>query len=210
MRWKSLIAIPVCAAVLGGCFELQPTKEQAQLMDAMIFAVYDVEENTTDKFTLIPWKRDVRGEEIELHTVRNNSIFWSDEETNRKTRPSKYIRYSYHISTPEKCVFRIRRVDEWSQGASETEFTAYTSAEDIVLDLNKAYRFEIDLRGPDASVHFEGPAVMCRRDVSWCQNSWSHQIFPVDYYSYGVRSPSVQRRDKAIELLKKACPGKPY
>jgi hypothetical protein len=173
----------VLAALLGGC-EQQLSKEQAELLDAMIFAIEGVEDNTQQKHTLRPWTRTVTGTTVELTTLRNNSIFWSDDETNAKTRPSKFIRYSVTISSPEKCVFKKRSRMEWSRGESQTEFGAYTSEENLIIDLNKAYRFEIELNGPTADVHLEGPGVVCVADL-WCHNEWSKQIFPPRHHLGG-------------------------
>ena len=113
------------------------------------------------------------------------------------------------MTAVDKCVIRKRSVRDWSKGGSDTEFGAYTTVDDATFDLNKAYRFEIMLEGPTADPHIEGPAVACSPDGA-CSNSWSKQIFPEDYYSYDVRSPSVLRRDKALEQIKKVCQGKPY
>lgn len=198
----------VALLVLAGCTE-KLSKEEGDLVDAFVFALENFEENTHPKFTLQPWKRTVTGRMVEFATVRNNSIFFSDDALNAKTRPSKFIRLSETITPLEKCVFKKVSVQDWSKGASNAEFGAYTSRSELIFDLNKAHTFEIVLDGPSADAHIEGPAVVCDTEGS-CANEWSKQIFPEDYYSYDVRSPSILRRDKAVELLKKACPGKPY
>lgn len=193
---------------LCGCSE-ELSKEEGELVDAFVFALDGFEENTLEKNTLQPWKRTVTGRTVEFATVRNNSIFFSSDELNAKTRPSKFIRLSETITPLERCIFKKVSKQDWSKGASNTEFGAYTTTGDLTFNLNKAYRFEIVIEGPSADAHIEGPAVICGTDGA-CGNEWSKQIFPEDYWSYDVRSPSVLRRDKAVELIKKACPGKPY
>lgn len=181
-----------------------------QQVDALVFALEGFEENTLPKHYLEPWRRTATGRTVRFTTIRNNSIFWSDDELNSKTRSSKFIRETEIVTPLEKCVFRKETTQEWSKGASKTEYAAYTSSSSAILDLNKAYRFEIVLEGPSADAHIVGPAVVCNADRSSCGNEWTKQIFPDDYFSYDVRSPSVLRRDKAIELLRRSCPGKPY
>jgi len=88
----------------------------ARVVDAMIFAIDGIEDVTQQKHTLRPWKRTVTRMTVELTTQGNNSIFFGNDETNAKTRPSRFIRCSETISL--KCLVKKRSRMEWSRGES--------------------------------------------------------------------------------------------
>jgi hypothetical protein len=72
-----------------------------------------------------------------------------------------------------------------------------------------AYRFEVTWEYPRAEVIIEGPGVVCTEN-SECDNSWGKYNNPDDVVSSSGTPVSVARRQKALELIKRACPGKPY
>jgi len=199
-----------CAIALAACSEERLSNEKAQILDAVVFAFDNVEDGKQEKFRFQPWRREVAGQTITFWTVGGHDYGFSDDETNKLTKDSKFVRYTEKISSPENCVFRKESHAEFSKGDSTTDFSVYDMGQGtIIFNLAKAYQFEIQYDPPSADVRVKGPGVVCGLDGS-CANEWSKQIFPEDYWSYNEKPPSVLRRDKAVELIKKVCPGSPY
>jgi hypothetical protein len=206
MRRAGLLLVTL---LLGGC-EQKLAKEELELLDAMVFAINNVEDNTQEKHKLAPWKRTVEGRAVTFVTLGRHSYGFSDDELNKMLRNSSYVRYTERISSPEKCIFHLESKAELSKADSTADFSVYDMGSGTtIFNLNNTTKFEIDYSRPDANAVFEGPAVACWVG-HWCTNTWTKQIFPEDYYSYDEKPPSVQRRDKAVELIKKSCSGKPY
>lgn len=204
--WRCLC----CIAALTACSEEKLSKEKVLLLDAFVFASDNIEDGKLDKFRFQPWKREVSGQTISFWTTGRNSYGFSDDETNKLTKNSKYVRYTEKISSPQNWVFRTESHAEFSKGDSTTDFSVYDNGDGIVIfNLAKAYQFEIVYDPPSADLHVSGPGVACGPDGS-CSNEWHKQIFPEDYWSAEEKPPSVLRREKAVELIRKACPGNPY
>jgi hypothetical protein len=106
MRRAASILMTLLALV--GCTE-ELSKEENDLVDALIFALEGFEENTQPKYNLQPWKRMVTGRTVEFSTIRNNAIFSSDDAFNAKTRPSKFIRLSEMVTPLENAFSRNYR-----------------------------------------------------------------------------------------------------
>jgi hypothetical protein len=196
-----------CIVALTACSEEEKLlKEKALLLDAFVFASDNIEDGKLEKFRFQPWKREVSGQTISFWTVGRNSYGFSDDETNKLTKNSKYVRYTEKISSPENCMFRKESHAEFSSGDSTTDFGVYDMGQDIVIfNLAKAYQFEILYDPPSADLNVRGPGVTCDPDGS-CSNEWSKQIFPEDYWSYDQKPPSVLRREKAVELISPTFP----
>jgi hypothetical protein len=203
------VAILLTALLLAGC-EQELSNEKVGLLEAVVFAFDNVENNQQEEHRLRPWKREMAGQTIVFSTLGRNSIGTSDEETNAKIRDSSFIRYTEKISSSEKCVFRRESLMEFSKGDSTTDFSVYDMGSGtVIINLMNAYRFELVYDPPEANINLQGPSVACYNDGS-CVNLWDKVIFPEDYYSYNDKPPSVLRRERAVELIKKVCPGKPY
>jgi hypothetical protein len=128
---------------------------------------------------------------------------------NDKLRGSAYILHTQKISSPENCVFRKEGREEFSRGDSKTDFGVHDMGVGVlILNLNNAYKFDLDWRPSQAYSILRGPAVICN-GTGQCGNDWEHVTYPDDYYS-SEKPPSFVRREKALALIKKACPGKPY
>jgi hypothetical protein len=102
------------AAMLAGCFDSDTkdsvaklSKEEEQVLDAMMFLFSGIEDNTKDDTGLTPWRREVKGRSIEFSKLGKNGISTSDEEYNRKIWQSTYVRYLRRISLKEPCAFRF-------------------------------------------------------------------------------------------------------
>jgi hypothetical protein len=199
-----------CVFSVVACGRNTISKEDEQLLDAFVFAAYNVEEGQIENYRLWSWRREIVGDKIVFTNLGKHSYGFSDDETNKLTANSKFVRYQYIVSMLKKCLVRSEAHAEFSNGDSQTEFAVYEMGEGIGLfDLSKAYFLKIEFSGPSADFTIKGPGVVCTPSGQ-CMNEWSKQIFPEDYWSYDKRPPSVLRRDKAVELLRKACPGNPY
>src|SRR6266481_4486833 len=167
------VAILLTASMLlTGC-EQELSKNKIELLEAVMFAVNGIENNTQVKYRL-SWKRKIVGQTIEYVTFGNNSYGFSNPETNAKTKDSSFVRYTRKISSPETCVFYMQSVEEYSKGDSKEDFSAFAGGhEDDILYLRNAYRFEMiyDLQFHMANIYLEGPAVVCDLKGS-CQNAY--------------------------------------
>jgi hypothetical protein len=210
VRW-SWIGILCYVGALAACAE-QPhklSKDEIEMFDAVIFALNGIEENASQDHRE-PWKRQVIGRNIRFSAISKNSLFFGDDEMNAKTRPSSFIRYTEKISSPEACVFRRESLTEFSKGNSREEFTAYTMmGETVILNLANAYSFGIYYEYPEANVSMQGPSVACIEEGP-CDNFWEKTIYEEDDWKSVEKPHSIVRRERAIALIKKTCPGKPY
>jgi hypothetical protein len=196
----------------------QLSPEELELSGALMFVLEGVENNGIAKYRFGPWKRQVVGRDIEYVSMGNNSVHSSDEEWNAKTRDSKFIKYTHKISPQDRCVFRRSSVQAWSKGDRKEDFTALVEGGDWVdpnsfetIYLMNAYRFDITWDAdsyPEGDVALEGPGVVCKDNE--CGNEWGLLFHPDDVIGSKEIPVSVVRRRKALELVKKACPGKPY
>ncbi len=195
--------------LLGGCKQ-ELSKDKIELFEAVMFAFNGMENNTQEKYRSQPWKRTIVGQTIEYVTFGDNSYGFSDDKINAKTRDSSFVRYTEKISSPETCVFRMESLKEFSKGNSKEDFSAYDMGRGtIILHLMNAYSFEMQYEYHTANVHLQGPGVVCDLKGE-CANEWEQTVYPEDYRSPDDKPASAIRREKAIELIKKVCPGKPY
>ena len=86
------IKVLCCVGALTACSD-KLSKEEADMLDAVIFALDGVEDNAREKHRLVPWKREITGRTIEFETLGRNSYGFSDDETNAKTKNSSFVRY---------------------------------------------------------------------------------------------------------------------
>jgi hypothetical protein len=205
---RALILLAVLVGSAGCKQELKP--EQVQLLDAMMYAVTGVEENSAEKYGLTPWLRQVTDSGIELSLIAKNGIGWSDEKMNAIRRKSVFIRYVKKMSSPKPCTFRLEDSIEFSVADSKSDFSAYrmeTGSESYIFDLNKAYKFVVEDSG---RVVIEGPAAVCWIDDG-CEDSFQTYYFDTSDDD-DPDKPSLQltRRSAAVAFIKKACPGKPF
>jgi hypothetical protein len=208
---RAWIGVLICIGALVACSDQTPklSNEEVELLDAVIFALDGVEDNSIEKFRLVPWKRLVVGRTIEFSTLGNSSIYSSDDDFNAKTRSSKFIRYTKKITSPEKCVFRTESLMEWSKGDSTEEFTAYREDKTVTINLMNAYNVEMEYEYPTAAVFMQGPSVACTERL-WCENWLRKSIDAESNWNSREKPHSIRRREGAIAFIKKACPGKPY
>jgi hypothetical protein len=204
-----------CVGVLAACSEQPPklSKEEIELLDAVTFALTGIENNTKESYGLTPWIRQVAGRTVEFGLIGKNGIGTSDDETNKVIMNSSYVRYVQRVSSPEHCVFRREHLTEFSKGNSREDFTAYSMHDDLepfTFNLANAYRFELEWFYGQATISMQGPGVVCWRWGS-CENSWDQTLdVAIDRDRPDYKPLVVLRRERAIGLIKKTCPGKPY
>ncbi|WP_316214901.1 hypothetical protein [Bradyrhizobium sp. SZCCHNR2035] len=210
MRRVPIIVTALLA--LGGCKQ-ELSKEKAELMDAVMFALYNIEENGKGRSgEQEPLQRRVVNQSIEFWRIGRNGIGTSSDEINQKIRNSAFVRYKWVITSPEPCVFRKQEFTEFSKEKSQEDFSAYTMGSigsDGVVDLNKASRFVLISEPLLTQIVISGPAVHCVAD-GWCEDYFNTTIDVDGYTPRGEKPYLVQRKEKAIDLIRKACPGKAY
>jgi hypothetical protein len=201
-------AVAFLALLLGGC-EQQLPKDKVDLLEAVVFAIDGIENNTQQKFRFEPVKRTIVGQTIVYTSMGNNAYGFSDDKLNDKLKNSQFILHTEKISSPDNCVFRKETKEEFSKGTSKDDFSVHDmGAGVLIINLNNAYKFDLDWRPGQAYIILRGPAVVCN-DMGQCGNDWEHVTYPEDYYS-SDKPPSFVRREKALAVIKKACPGKAY
>jgi hypothetical protein len=211
-EWIGLL----CSVVaLTACTE-RLSKEEAELLNAMVFVWTGIEDNTRDGVST-PWRREVRGRSIEFSRVAClwvegcTRIGFSDEETNRIIRKSSYIRYVQRISLTGPCTFKMEDEDKYSKGDSQQDFSSYeTHGLPYTYNLANAVKFEVSFDLGVGHVYLQGPAVACY-DVNACEND-QEKMFdaPMDFDRPDRKSLPVLRRERAVEFIKKSCPGKAF
>jgi hypothetical protein len=189
------------------------SKEEELVLDAMMFLFTGIEDNTEDKWGLTPWRREVKGRSIEFSELAKNGIFWDNEEQNRKMRQSTYMRYLRRITLKEPCVFHFEAIEEFSKGDSRKDFTSYSTTEyggTHTFNLGNAHHFNLDVdTGWGAAIAMAGPRVECDQ-LGYCENAWNSGISGMHDGRFKGEDAENDRRLRAMELIKKACPGKPY
>jgi hypothetical protein len=203
-RWS----IALLALLLVGC-EQELLKEKVDLLEAVMFTVEGIENNIQQQHRFEPVRRTIVGQTIMYTSMGRNSYGFSDDSMNKKVGDSSFVRYTEKISSLENCVFRKESLVEFSKGNSKEDFSVHDmGAGVLIINLNNAYKFDLDWRGPQAFAILKGPAVVCDAKGE-CVNDWEHVTYPEDYYSYD-KSPSFLRREKALAVIKNVCPGKAY
>ena len=79
-----------CIFALAACTK-QLSRQEIELLDAMIFGLEGVEDTDQQKHRLYPWKREVIGREVYFWTIGRNSYGFSDDEMNKKTKDSRFV-----------------------------------------------------------------------------------------------------------------------
>jgi hypothetical protein len=95
MRWVLVGVLCCCAGTLSACVN-QLSKTEVELLDAVMFALYGIEDKTTDHDKMPPWRRQAIGWKIEFSRITENHIGSSSEEKTPKfeiagTRPKPSI-----------------------------------------------------------------------------------------------------------------------
>jgi hypothetical protein len=112
-----------------------------------------------------------------------------------RSKPDRYVRGTTTFSSPQHCSVRV----DWSLEIAEGQKDGFEPAKNMItVHLNKAHRFAVEGNGPYLLV-IEGDAVFCNQNG--CLNSYSA---PLDTPPAGFGD----RARKAIELIRKSCPGR--
>src|ERR1700722_207936 len=122
---RTWIGLLCSVGVLAACSDKLP-KEEADLLDAMMFVWTGIEDNTKENYGLGPWRRKVTGRSIEFSILRRNGIGTSDEETNKIIRKSSYVLDVRKISLTAPCAFKMEDETRFSKGDSQEDFSAYS------------------------------------------------------------------------------------
>lgn len=214
MRGLRLIVAIGSAATIAGCFDstqkLSPSEEQ--LLDAATFLFSGLEDNlksTSGKG--MAWQRTVRGRTIEYWRISENSIGVSDEKLNAKIHKSQYVRYVFRISSPKPCSFKFQEGTEFSNGNSKEDFSILPmrdSVDGITFDVSNANTFQFEEDGLDAYLRIVGPRAVCYGPDN-CENAWNDVFSPLLLGRSGG-SKQLNRRKRALAVIKRTCPGKEF
>lgn len=102
MRAVEWIAALGAFIILSGCFDTTPklSQEDEKLFEAVMHLFTGLEDNLNDTDGKgMSWQRAVKGRSVEYWRVGKNGIGFSDDEMNRKTRDSRYVRYVYRLTS---------------------------------------------------------------------------------------------------------------
>jgi hypothetical protein len=210
MMLRAWIGPLCCIAALTGCTE-KLSIEGAELLDAVIFVADDIEDHVQEDPWPEPWTRQVVGRTVEYSRRGRNEGAVSNEDDNKKLRDSSFIRYVERISSPEPCVFVRDSSIEFSKGDSQTDFSSYTMPNRptaYTLNLAEAYSFELSFESGAVDITAQGPGVACS-GRGFCENYWNRGFYTGEDEDRADRKPvGVLRLERAITVIKKACPGK--
>lgn len=205
-----------CCVFLIACSDSAPkqSKDDEQIFDAVMYAFTGIEDNTKDSYGLTTWRRDMKSKVLRLWKIGKNGIGTSDKEENKKIRNSKYVRYVHRLTNPDPCVFRFDDITEFSNGDSNEDFSAYSMTNSLnshVFNFANAHKFEFVDNGWGTSIIvLEGPRVVCSDGDRYCENAWTSEVSGMAYNRFDNDKESVSRRRRAIDVIKKACPGRAF
>ena len=197
MKIQTILPLALASLVFG-CGG-QPSSDEAGLLDAVAFVIGGQQEGAISQGFETRWRRTVHGREIEYQSIGPNAGFG---QANDPHPDSRHVRIGVNVTSPTKCVFKTIVTTEYSRGASRESFGDATS-EVATLDFNKVRRFDIE-DGDSPNVVIEGTGWMCKQ--SGCQ----------DMVKIAISAPrqealtrTIESKQRAIDFIKKACPGTP-
>ena len=156
-----------------------------------MFAVYGVEGTSRAQANEYTWRKSVTADVVEFRIREFN------ERTETTTEKIERIRQE------EPCVFRREHASEVEKLGSRAPVSSRLKFE--IINLREASRFEVDYH----LIVLEGPSVYCPSGYGYgCQNSWNQMIGKLEKGDWTEHD--IARRKKAITLIKRTCPGKPY
>jgi hypothetical protein len=176
--------LPTVLIFLTGCNAELPA-DKVELFAAVAFVTWGMEEGN-NKFSAQHVDRKVSSDTVEYIVP-----------------PSQIDGMSLYIKSPRDCVFEITTSAPKGQprGMSQT------------VDFNKATSFELEfMNRQDLSfpmVYVEGPQVFCEREKCEDEKGFMVLEFRGDM-DIDVRKALALRKRRAIDLIKKSCPGKPF
>jgi hypothetical protein len=213
---RGLTILALCALLSACNEESKLTKEDELLFDAVMYAFTGIEDNTRDSYGLTSWKRESTANGLRFTKISKNGIGSSDVELNKKIRQSKYVRYVYRLTSKERCVFRFEEFNEFSKGDSDSVFSRINGDGNNILNSGtfnfaNAHKFEfVDDGWGTHIIVLEGPKVICQEEIGHCDNRWTSEISGMAYNRFDSDKEAIVRRARAIEVIKKACPGKAF
>ncbi len=214
MRWLRCMAAIGSALALTGCFESAPklSRDDERLLDAATYLFSGLEDNLDETGGKgMPWRRAVKGRAIEYWRISENRIGFSDDELNRKTSSSRYVRYSYRISSPELCSFTFEVMTEFSNRESQKDFSTFSmqdSASGMTFNVGNAHTFQFEDDGWSPYLRIQGPRAVCYRSGG-CENGWNDVFSGLSLGRFSG-SEQIDRRKKALAVIKNSCPGKEF
>jgi hypothetical protein len=179
---------------LAGCKDALSQHANLELLEAVMFAIYGVEGTSRTRAVEGTWTKGVMADRVEFQKVE------FDEDA------SKVLRRNERILEEDRCVFRRESRTDIENLEPPRSVRGHSKFE--VINLHEASRFDAKVDRLVPLVILEGPSVYCPSDGQ-CQNSWNQMVGDVN----ADRSESqheIARRRKAIALIKRSCPGKPY
>jgi hypothetical protein len=194
LKIQNILLLGLASLVVGCGGQL--TSDEAGLLDAVVFVMGGQEEGIIPHGFETRWRRTVRGKEIEYQSTGPYPGF---DEANDPHHESRYVRVGLNITSPQKCVFKTVVSTAYSKGASNGSFNTAVS-ETAVLDLNKAYRLEIE-RSDFPSVVIEGAGLMCK--AGKCQDDFKAGILSS---RQDELARMIETKQRAIDFIRRACP----
>ncbi|WP_315828599.1 MULTISPECIES: hypothetical protein [unclassified Bradyrhizobium] len=201
------------AAVRARCFEREPklSQDDEKLFEAVMYLLTGLEDNLDETDGKgMPWQRELKGRRVEYWHISKNGIGFSDDELNNKTRSSKYVRYVFRLTSPEPCTFTFEDIDQFSKGDSQEDFSVYSSSNignNLTFRFANAHTFALE-DDVEVYVRMVGPRVACTGEA-YCENAWNSLFSGLSLGRFHGRAHK-DRREKALAVVKNACPGKEF
>jgi hypothetical protein len=131
-----------------------------------MYAFTGIEDNTKEEMS---WQRRANANVVEYWRTGKRTLYFFNDETSRRTRDSKYMRYTYRLTNPEQCVFSFQHKTEFSKGESLDDFSAYSFIDTDKFNFANSHKFEFIDEGWRNYILLEGPRVFCDEQAEYCQ-----------------------------------------
>ena len=173
------------------------------MLDAIAFVVFDAEEGAPPGGP--PLKR----------TIKDSSIEYLQPMPNPDLSDRSVYGLTVEASSPEECIFTINLTINVPDKMKPPNSPSGIQKTGIKVDLNRMKKFEVRKFPLNATVTFfgvslEGTQIYCEDNK--CKDK---HISDMSVIYNVLKTPALQaefltRRERAIDFIKKSCPGKPY
>ena len=206
--WTAAAAMTL-ALMMPGDGHSQPSAlsaNEAELLDSVASLVTGDRAGERKHPTAEPIKRENAGKAIVYGYVWPSPYFGDTSADFRYKAASKYEWLRNGFRLLDNCVVRVDLSMEYSKGTSRDEFGQHPSTETMVLDFSKYRTLDLNRSSDRSTVIFQGDKVYCvlEKDRPTCLDEIQWPGIP----GRGKDAVSQEeRRQTAIETIKRYCPG---
>jgi hypothetical protein len=204
MRLATLLTTAVYFFINAPVANAKLSRADVALLDAFAFVMMDFEEGQNPG-ALTPTKR----------TVKDNSVEFFQPGQNQNASDNKVYGVWLDESSPEECVFVFNMRMSIPPQMLPKDIQNVPNPATVKYDLNRMTRFEITKFPLNSTVTFfgvrlDGVQVQCENGQCKDKNVMDLSIGYNQLKTPALQAEFATRRERAIDFIKKSCPGKPY